>query len=313
MMNTRAAAVTDATAANRARYRDKYLVFCAEYKVAPLSPTAHQLCMYLQYLFTSMSSVASMKNYLSGARVFIDLYYGDTSGFDTRAVQEMKKGMEKLSTHVVVQAPPLFPPHITQLCYYFDSKGVEGVINKAAILISYFCFLRQSNVVSYAQDNLSPHVLMRGDIYEIPEGLCVVVRSSKTIKKKSDQVAIPVHRLEVPASNCPVTAYNLMTLICPAGPCAPAFHTPTGIPVTTQSLQKALRDGLTAIGLPNSKEFSLHSLRRGASQIMACSGVSVYDVKLHGTWTSDSVYKYTPRQLYSAVPSTMSAVFGSHM
>ena len=310
MLATLQAAVSEGTQANRERYKSTYLHFCDLYKVPAMTPSSYQLCIYLQYLFNSMKAVGSMLNYFSGARTFIDLNFGDTSVFATRAVAEMKKGMVSLSKHVPSQAPPLHPDQVIAICAYFDTQGIEGHIHKTALLIMYHTFLRQSNVTSTVSDDMSPHMMCRGDVTQSDSGLHIRVRSSKTIRKLSQQVTLPVHRLPSSRPHCAVLAYLIMIRACPAPPGAPAFVMPSGAPLTSRQLLSALRRALKATGTINSTEYTLHSARRGAAQLVAAQGVDVCDVKLHGTWTSSAVYQYTPKVMYTSVPTALTNVFG---
>ena len=310
MSSTLRAAVSEATQANRQRYKEYYLTFCGSHAVLPLLPTAKELCMYLQYLFNNMSSIGSMENYFSGARIYIDLLYGDSSPFSSRAVVEMKRGMRQLSTHVPAQAPPIFPDQLTLICAYCDTKGVVGAVHKAAILISYYTFLRQSNVVTTIHDEVSPHVMNRADVSCSPDGLLVKVRSSKTIRHIKQQVVLPVNRLPEGSKHCPVVAYKVMLALCPGQDYSPAFHLPGGQPVTARQLQSTVRSALKTSGICTPGAYTLHSLRRGAAQKAAMHGVAVGDIQSHGTWSSDSVYTYTPRHIYSAVPHTLTRVLG---
>ena len=125
--------------------------------------------------------------------------------------------------HTACQAPPLRPPHLLALIRFLISLGPSTLIPVAALLVGYFSFLRQSNLVSpSAADWGGPHTLRRRDIRPHALGLSLLVRSSKTIKspQQMTQLVVPF----VPGSPlCPVAAWSRAARACPAPDSTPAF------------------------------------------------------------------------------------------
>ena len=119
-------------------------------------------------------------NYVSGAKLYVELKSGDSSAFSSRPAGEMMKGIKAQSQHVPSQAPPLMPLDLKRVCLYLDMGGIEHHVCKTAILIGFFSFLRQSNLLSVSPTLPSMHTLRRRDIWFAPEGLQVLVSSSKT-------------------------------------------------------------------------------------------------------------------------------------
>lgn len=78
--------------------------------------------MYIQFLKNSFSSPSSVKNYVSGSRIWIVQHAGNPSSFDSLEVKEMLNAVSTLSTHVPMQAYPLTPNDIRSVCDYIDTN-----------------------------------------------------------------------------------------------------------------------------------------------------------------------------------------------
>jgi hypothetical protein len=96
-----------------------------------------------------------------------------------------------------------------------------------------------------------------------------------------------------------------------AGRQSPLFVMPGtgGASVTSTYLTQALRVILSSLDY-DAKNFSLHSLRRGGASCAYDASVNYAQIKAHGTWESDSFWKYiTKDTLDTAVPSALAAAF----
>ena len=92
-------------------------------------------------------------------------------------------------------------------------------------------------------------------------------------------------------------------------PRAPLFlmPSPTGklTVISIPQLRSSFSRLVSHLNFP-SRDFSLHSLRRGGATLAFQSGVPLEVIKSHGTWTSDAVWGYikTPTQS-SALPQVL--------
>ena len=310
MLQTRRRAVTEKTEINKQRQYKKYFAFCLMYGVAPLHPTIDDVCIFIQHLASIMKSPATVRNYTSGAHHFVISLQGADGAFNARLVKDMLNGVVKISTHVPSPAPPITPAMMMALARYFDCMGVFGVVVKATLLIGYFTFLRGSNMC--VNSPWEPgHGLLRRDITPSPGGLLVTIRSSKTTSAKSPPMVLPIQAFPPGTPHCPVAAYMNMLHLVPALPHSPAFvWADTQLPVTAPSLQTYLRRGLFVTGVRDAAGYSLHGMRRGAAHAAAEGGAKCSDVKNHGLWKSDAVYRYAPKEAFSSVPSALAASFG---
>lgn len=241
--------------------------------------------MYARFLADSFKSLVSVKNYLAGARTWVQFHKGDISCFSSPQVTSVVKGVTLLSDHVPSPAPPLLPAHILAICNYIDSQPLCPAALKPAILIAYVCFLRNSNVLSLSLSSWGgPHTLRAGDILPSPNGLYVVIRSTKTLKSAAPTV-LEVYSIQG-SSICPVSAwYRYRHSVAPT-PCGPAFVLENGASHTAKTVVQIMRLALKTKGYSNSEAVSMHSLRRGAAQTAEAAGAPIKDIMGHGTWKS---------------------------
>ena len=205
----------------------------------------------------------------------------------------------------------MLPYHLVTVIPIMQSLDADGFVAAAALSLAFFTFVRQSNVaVTPSAEWGSDHTIKRQDVSETPTGLLVVIHSSKTHSREDPPLCIPIHPLPGAPVYCPVRQYQTMIRRVPAGPDASAFIKQSNyMPLTTANLMSTLRRALNRASIPGASQFTPHSVRRGASQTAALSGATIQQVKQHGHWTSDAVYKYTPSYMYNTVPSILRDVF----
>lgn len=246
--------------------------------------------MYIQFLKNSFASQISVKNYVSGARTWVQLHKGSICSFESLEVKQMFSGLDATSVHVSAPAYPLTSADIKLLCDYLDAHSEIPLAVKPAILIGYTCFLRSCNLLSPStQKWLGQHTMLASDIVFNGSGLWVFLRSSKTFNAKSSK-ALVVEQAPNP-KYCPVTAWlNYKTRINPC-PIGPAFMVNDYTPLISRNVvdvfNRVLRPNLTT-----DTKLSMHSLRRGGTQMAASQGASNDELLIHGTWKSHKGLKY---------------------
>ena len=265
--------------------------------------------MFQQYLANSLSAPGSRRNYLCGARKWIQARGGNASALSSAESTCVYKGALVTRPHTPNPAPPLAPQDLVRVCQYLDCAAHTSPI-KAALCLGFFAFLRASNLLSPTVTLWSgPHTLSRVDITSHPHGLTVVIHSSKTITASSPPAIVSLPR--IPSSPaCPATAWDLYVSQVPASPQSPAFILFNGRPLTPTILNEVVRDALVYLGCPYGPKFSGHSLRRGGSQAAVQAGSIRQDIAKHGTWSSIAGMKpYVPSSASTRVANNMATLF----
>lgn len=280
-------AAAPGTLKNRHRQAQTYVQFALLYKVDYLRPSPVSAAMYIQHLANSHTSPASIRNYLSGARHWISSHLGDPSAFNSFPAHEVLAKVTRESTHVPHQAAPLTPVEVKIIVHFLDGTPNYPLAVKPCLLISFACMFRASNAVSpSARAWGGAHTLKAYDVVESGHGLDIVIRSSKTTTAAKPTI---IHIDPVPSSPvCPVRAWRHYYCLVSPPPAGPAFILRNGQPITAGPVVSAIRAALNAAGYINANKYSMHSLRRGAAQLVAHLGAPPSDIMQHGLWSSKS-------------------------
>ena len=184
-----------------------YLKFMLANRFSPLQPPLFAILMFTQHLANSHLNVRSVKNYLSGAKLFIRNSGGDISLFDSPLLANLIKGIARLSAHIPSSAPTLSAAEVRRCADGLLHLGPDGAVARAAFLFGLATFLRQSNYLAGGFTTRG-HLLRRRDLTFTPHLMHVHVSSTKTIwdaRDARDAVVIPV--AAAPGSPyCPVAA-----------------------------------------------------------------------------------------------------------
>lgn len=292
--DTYSSALAPGTRLNKVSQAKIYLAFMLAHDIDPFRPSLPEVIMYVQLLKNSGKTPRTIKNYLSGAKTFLQERGYQCVVFNDYVVNNFMKDVERDSDFIPTQAPPIPVNVIRQLCVALRARSLEGVVVAAGVLFAYATMLRQSHL--FYSLTTYQHMITRSDVHENNGVLYVKVRSSKTTSRSSLTI-LPVYSLTDPIV-CPVTALRDVIRLTPALSRATLFLDPaTGAAVTASRAMTLFRLGLRQVGFPGADSASFHSLRRTGVQICARAGVAVDDVKAHGLWKSDAIRAYMPRKV----------------
>lgn len=295
---------------NRKIQAARYIEFMTSHNADPRAPSLYDALQFVRHLFEVLTAPTSIKNALSGARSWISEAGGDAHPLSSPAVRRLIRGGERDTVHVVRQAPPLRPDMLYQVMQILIKAGPATIMPRAALLLGYFTLLRQSNLVSPSPTGWGgPHTLRRRDIQSHHRGLTVTIHSSKTITSRARAITLLVPA--IPGSPlCPVQAWRLAEKAYPAKDSAPAFLSSLTRPLDSHNLTKILRLTLSALKTPNSNDYSLHSLRRGAAQTCQALGVPIPAIMAQGSWDSKAIFSYIPKKAAPTAPLALARYFG---
>ena len=214
----------------------------------------------------------------------------------------MLRALPLTMRHFPAQKLPVTPEILDSICNICDQLGDLGTVLKVAFTLSYYGFLRQSNIAppSPAAFDPSRHTT-RADVTQQPPGLVVRLKWSKTHQAPGVPALIAIPSLPGHRTD-PLAAFMRMLHVIPTRyPADPLLLLPSRCPVTSRYLQRALRCILTALGFP-AHGYSLHSMRRGGATTAVRAGADFLDVKRHGLWQSDAFWEYIANREISDSP-----------
>lgn len=284
-INAYASSVTTATAANKLRQAKVYLSFALSYHIDYLRPSVLAVAMFIQFLANSYKAPATIRNYISGARSWVNFHGGSDAAFASHEAHSVLKYNVNKSNHKPVQAFPLEVSHVTTICKFIELNSAVPLAVKPALLLGYICFLRSSNLLCNS-DWGGPHSLLVSDIITYHSNLIVCIRSSKTIKNGKN-VFLTVYPV-ADKTLCPVYAWHQYVAAVNPTTTGPAFMLDDTSPLTSRTLTKLMRLALSTAGFRETHRVTMHSFRRGAAQAALRAGASRQALKAHGTWTTDA-------------------------
>ena len=172
-------------------------------------------------------------------------------------------------------------------------------------LLSFFSFLRLSNMVPHAKNGFDPsRHLARGDIIFSDNEANVLVKWSMTNQSRDKVACVVIPKL--PGSKlCPVTALSNMLHLVPGSnndSLFAIFKANKWPPLTDSMVRKHLkRVLLLQLQYHN---FTFHIFRRSGASWAFEHGVPLEVIKQQGTWSSDCVWRYIQKSNSSTSPLT---------
>ena len=296
---------------NKRKQLEEYVRFMLAHSRKPQFPETYDVLSYFLFLQDKFVSPSTVRNYMSGARTWVLALTGSAAPFDSYQLSVLKRGLDAALDHTPVQSPPVTPSALMSIIDCLCDCGNHSLVIRSALLMAYLTLLRQSNLLATSDNPQGmKHTLKKAHITHTPHGLHVYVKSSKTIQNPKDRFSILVPRARV-TRYCPVETWlKFLAFQPPVLQDELAFLLPDGDPLTPTRLTKIVRLVLADLGSPLATSFTLHGVRRGAAQACAKAGASLEAIKKLGSWRSDTVHTYVPRDLVATAPQALISLFG---
>ena len=234
-----------------------------------------------------------MSNYLSAIKSKLLIFGLDVAGFADVRLKYYQKAIQRqapirVSLKKIIDVP-LLKLIVSQCDYTF-----MGQIFKALYLLSFYSFLRLSNLVPHAVAQFSPlKHLCRGDVIFRTGKVVILVKWSKTMQSNDQVKLITVPRIEN-STLCPVLALRNLLMLTPKGANLPSFQIKVArewVPLTDSRVRRHFDIILTRLQLKNTG-YTPHAFRRSGATFAFNNNVALQNIQRHGTWTSDCVWRY---------------------
>ena len=247
------------------------------------------LLSFLELLTDCQISPRVVNNYVSAIRGYLQMYNVATDWMGNRLITNY---LRAISIHTTVMCKPkgtfsmqdIF--NISKLLEKWDFPWHY----RASFLLSFYAFLRISNVVPVNLSSFDPgKQITWGDIVFLPGGAKITLKWAKNLQRY-DQT----HQVHIPIMNnpflCPVHALWQLHLIERHQPSDPVIKHGQ-VPFIEGQLRRRLALVLKTMGISHTAH-TYHSLRRSAASIAFNNNIPLENIKSHGAWSSDAVYKY---------------------
>ena len=302
-----------ATARTYQRMFSDFLGFLVATGLCHHQVTHLHLIMFMQFLSENGLTAANIANYMAGVRAQFIIYDLDTNPFRHDQIQLFSNAL-KLDRPLQPKSTNVISTDLLEKILLLTQTSQFPIQFTALYSLAFFTFLRISNILPHSTVTFDPtRQLARGDVIFTDHGANVIVKWSKTIQNRTDIHTIPIPILG-DSILCPYKAVRQLLLHIPGSSNSPLFVIPRShglVPLT----DSVARRHLHAISqkLKVSPPLKFHDFRRSGATWAFQNGVPLQDIMFHGTWKSDSVWKYiksTP-QLSSPVSSTFQQLLHS--
>ena len=254
---------------------------CAKIKFECLS--------YLEFLVHNGVSAHMISNHISAVRamsVLYDLPYGT---WDHPKIKYFVRSA-KLTRPIALPKRNIIDLNTLKAIIAATQKFSNSMVYKVVFLTAFFRFFRLSNIAPHAEFDPTRH-FTGGDIFFRSKEVQLLLKWSKTIQYRDEYRIISLPKLGA-STICPYRALRNITDLYNPGSQAPLFQicTAAGWQVLTDSrIRKVLANINQHMQLP-SNFYTFHAFRRSGASLAYDNYVK--EIKEHGTWASDCVWRY---------------------
>ena len=270
-----------------------FLAFCifVGTDVSNLSPKF--FLTFLEFLTSNGLSPSAILNYISAIKTKFTIFSLDISPLSDPRNKYFHKSLLLHRPFKVALKSVIDPQTLSQMVKQCDLMFM-GTVYKAAYLLSFFSFLRISNLVPHNINSYDPlQQLARADIIFAPPGALVIIKWSKTLQYKNKVRVLKIPHLGT-SPLCPVRALKNLLKFTQGSCNSPLFQVQyqgSWVPLTDTRLRENLALILRKLQLSHSS-ITFHSLRRSGASFAFNSHVPLQDIQSHGTWMSECVWSY---------------------
>ena len=248
---------------------------------------------FLEFLTINNLSPSVILNYISAIKTKFLIYAIDTSPLCDPRIKFFHKSLLLHRPFKVSIKSIIDPSTLNRIIKECDHMFM-GLVYKTAYLLSFFSFLRISNLVPHSIRKYDPlHQLARADVIFAPPGAHLIIKWSKTLQSNNQVRVLKIPHLGA-SSLCPVRALKSLLKLAPGSNNSPLFQVQyqgSWVPLTDTRLRKNFSQILKKLHLSHSN-IIFHSLRRSGASLAFNSHVPLQDIQSHGTWTSECVWSY---------------------
>ena len=270
-----------------------FIAFCIVTKSCIVNVNVKVVLSFLVCLVSNSCSCCMVANHVSALKAHFILYDLPFEVLDHPKVKYFVKSMRinrplAITYHNVITIPILI--QISQSCEALDCGGVY----RTAILLGFFAFMRLYNLAPRALGLFDETRHLTGeDVIFTKDHAKIIIKWSKTIQTRDriQWVTLPKLRNKL---ICPHRALRMLFRSYPMSPrtsLLQIFSKQGYTPLTDSRVRKAFKQINVTLGF-RPCHFTFHDLQRSGATYAFNSHVPIQDIKRHGTWSSDCVWRY---------------------
>lgn len=271
--------------------------FCEEHGISALPANEQNLLLYVSYLHKQGLKETSIRVYLAAVRS-MHVMSGLVSPLEGCPRLELALKAVGKQNDPPAQKLAITYELLTKMCSYLGNT-YDHVLLKAAFTLAHFGLLRAAEFTVDMDSNFQSSLhLCLGDItikqeFQGPIHMVVHVKQCKTDKRNNGtNVIIGCSEMETCALCCMAQFLPMRRQIHGNDQTKPLFMFKNGAILTKSLLVKQTRVYVSLTGIGNVQRYTGHSFRVGGATSAAAVGMSDWEIKLMGRWTSNSYQRY---------------------
>ena len=270
-----------------------FVAFCIFCQCQLSSVDTKGILSFVECLVHNNCSVCITENYVSAIKANFVLYDLSCTVLEHPKIKYFIKALKitrpmALRSHNIITIQKL--ADISAAC----SSMTFGTVFRAIFRIGFFAFLRLSSLAPHAIASFDFTRHLTGeDIFFTKKFVKLLIKWSKTNQTRDKVQCITLPKLKN-FLLCPHMALKSLYKLYPMSFSTSLFQIKTAqgwIALMDSRVRKALKSINVVLGL-NPSYHTFHEFRRSGATFAHASHVPIQDIKRHGTWSSDRVWKY---------------------
>ena len=147
LKETQRAAFAEGTHKNLLTQWKTFLVFCDRYQYQAMPVSTDMICLYAKYLANKLKSPQTVRNCINTVRVLQVLVDQPIEAFRSPDLKLTFRGFARLRQHQPKRAQAITPEMLCHMHKFINVSDTLDLVVWAAILVAFFCMLRESNYV----------------------------------------------------------------------------------------------------------------------------------------------------------------------
>ena len=275
------------------RMFEVFLAFCIHMRVVIHSIDVKILLSFLECLVSNNCTYSMLCNYVSAIKASFVLYDLPHDLLDHPRLKLFLKSVRINRPLTLVPQNIIDLDMLEKISLACDELKFSKVF-RAIFLTGFFGFLRLSNLAPHSLATFDHTRHLTGhDLFFSHELVKIMVKWTKTMQSRDTVQVICLPRLKNSVI-CPFRALKALYKLYPMSPTTSVFqihNKSSWQPLTDTKVRKCLKAINVSLGL-NPHFFTFHSFRRSGATFAYNSHVPIQQIKRHGTWSSECVWRY---------------------
>ena len=278
--------------------QNRYIHFCQLYGQTPMPATEQVLLLYIAYLYDQKLSHSTVHVYLAAVRS-LHIFHGYNNPLEGKLMLKQAVKAVHIERGQSNQKLPITYTILKRM-YHVVLSFQDGHVLWAAMTLAFFGCFRAAEITVNTEFELTKHLSVSSvsfsDDSDLPYMVVTIMHSKTDTYNKGVHVYIGCTNVKHMCPHC------LIKYIIAGKPLnAPLFTMSTGSPLSKYIFVNNTKLALSLLGYDHTK-YSGHSYRSGSATSAALAGMSDYEIKLLGRWSSDVYHRYirTPVSLLTS-------------